>query len=167
MHAGDGRVVSNFIIQALANEPITIYGDGNQTRSFCYVDDIIDALDKLMSSSDEVTGPINLGNPFECTMLELAQAVIALTGSRSSISFGSRPSDDPERRRPDISLAGRVLDWQPRTPLHEGLERTIAYFRRSRFSAHKDQSFSKSLRDSWNVVGEEVDTGRTPKNSGM
>ncbi|MDB5839493.1 MAG: family oxidoreductase [Herminiimonas sp.] len=134
MHPDDGRVVSNFIVRALADEPIAIYGDGLQTRSFCFVDDMIDGFQRLMHSSDDVTGPINLGNPMESTMLELAQAVIAMTGSGSSIVFTQRPSDDPQRRRPDITLARSLLGWQPRIELKEGLARTIAYFRHPRFA---------------------------------
>jgi len=133
MHPNDGRVVSNFIMQALANEPITIYGDGMQTRSFCYVDDLIDGLQRLMNSPDDVTGPVNLGNPAECTMLELAQTVVELCDSHSPIVQQPRPSDDPERRRPDIALASGLLGWQPKMPLREGLMRTIEYFRQPRF----------------------------------
>ena len=128
MHPADGRVVSNFIVQALRGEPITIYGDGQQTRSFCYVDDLVDGLIGLMNSPAEVTGPINLGNPGEFTMLELAQTVIELTGARSSLAFQPLPSDDPRQRRPDNSLAKATLDWAPKVELREGLGRTIAYF---------------------------------------
>ena len=128
MHPNDGRVVSNFIVQALLGRDITIYGDGTQTRAFCYVDDLIDGLVRLMKSHDEVTGPINLGNPEEFTMLELAAAVIELTGSRSKVVHRPRPEDDPRQRRPDISKAGNILKWEPRTPLTEGLTKTIAYF---------------------------------------
>jgi UDP-glucuronate decarboxylase len=128
MLPGDGRVVSNFIVQTLQNEPITIYGDGLQTRAFCYVDDLIDGLVLLMGSSDDVTGPLNLGNPAECTMFELAQLIIELTGSRSEIRFYPLPIDDPRQRRPDITKARMVLNWEPRTPLREGLAKTIAYF---------------------------------------
>lgn len=128
MHPKDGRVVSNFIVQALKNEPITIYGDGSQTRSFCYVDEMIDAFIGLMQTSDDVTGPVNLGNPDEFSMLELATKVIALTGSRSQISFHPLPRDDPRQRQPDISLAKRLIDWQPCVSLDEGLVKTIAYF---------------------------------------
>ncbi|MDB5761274.1 MAG: family oxidoreductase [Herminiimonas sp.] len=142
MHPNDGRVVSNFIIQALAGEPITIYGDGLQTRSFCYVDDLIDGFDRLMKSPDDVTGPINLGNPVECTMLELAQTIIAICESRSPIMCKPRPSDDPERRRPDITLAGSLLGWQPKTALEEGLTRTVEYFRQPRFAAYTSPSAS-------------------------
>jgi UDP-glucuronate decarboxylase len=129
MHPDDGRVVSNFIMQALRDQPLTVYGTGAQTRSFCYVDDLILAFDRLMQTPLDCGGPVNLGNPVECTMLELAQRIIALCGSRSSIEFKPLPGDDPCRRRPDISLAQRVLDWEPAVPLDEGLARTIAYFR--------------------------------------
>jgi UDP-glucuronate decarboxylase len=128
MDAADGRVVSNFIVQALAGNPLTIYGDGRQTRSFCYVDDMVDALQRLMASNDAFCGPVNLGNPHEISMLELAQAVLALTGSISPIVHAGAPPDDPARRRPDIGLALRELDWSPGTPLHEGLARSIDYF---------------------------------------
>lgn len=129
MHPNDGRVVSNFIMQALANQPITIYGDGSQTRSFCYVDDMILAFDRLMQSQDGFCGPVNLGNPLEHTMLELAERIIALCHSHSNIVFRPLPSDDPTRRRPDISLARTVLEWEPKVTLNEGLVRTIEYFR--------------------------------------
>jgi UDP-glucuronate decarboxylase len=128
MHPNDGRVVSNFVMQALRNENLTVYGDGQQTRSFCFVEDLVDGLIRLMDSEDTFTGPINLGNPDEVTMLELAELVIALTGSRSSIKHEQLPPDDPRQRQPDISLAGKSLGWQPVTPLREGLEKTIAYF---------------------------------------
>jgi UDP-glucuronate decarboxylase len=129
MHPNDGRVVSNFIVQALRNEPLTIYGDGSQTRSFCYVDDLIDAMVALMNSDDAVIGPMNVGNPTEFTMLELARTVIALTGSRSTLHFQPLPSDDPKQRRPDIALAAETLGWQPRVALEAGLAKTIEYFR--------------------------------------
>ncbi|KHK90238.1 UDP-glucuronic acid decarboxylase family protein [Novosphingobium malaysiense] len=129
MQPDDGRVVSNFIIQALRDEPITIYGDGQQTRSFCYVEDMIDGLVRLMETPDEVTGPVNLGNPVEFTMLELAEAVIELTGSSSKLEYRPLPQDDPRQRRPDISLARQELGWQPEVPLKDGLVRTVAYFR--------------------------------------
>ncbi|GGB89510.1 dTDP-glucose 4,6-dehydratase [Novosphingobium endophyticum] len=129
MQPDDGRVVSNFILQALRNQPITIYGDGQQTRSFCFVDDMIEGLIRLMDTSDDVTGPINLGNPVEFTMLELAQAVIDATGSSSQLDYRPLPQDDPRQRRPDIGLARQALDWQPAVPLKEGLGQTIAYFR--------------------------------------
>jgi UDP-glucuronate decarboxylase len=128
MDADDGRVVSNFIVQALAGNPLTIYGDGRQTRSFCYVDDMVDALQRLMRANDAFCGPVNLGNPDEISMLELAQAVLALTGSVSPIVYAGAPPDDPARRRPDIRLAHSELGWSPGTPLHEGLARTIDYF---------------------------------------
>ena len=128
MHAADGRVVSNFINQALNGEPITIYGDGGQTRSFCYVDDLIAGLIALMQSPDEVTGPINLGNPVEFTIADLARQVIALTGSKSELVHAELPPDDPRQRKPDITKAGKLLGWQPRTSLDEGLRSTIAYF---------------------------------------
>jgi UDP-glucuronate decarboxylase len=125
----DGRVVSNFIIQALGDEPITIYGDGSQTRSFCYVDDLVDGLIKMMNSSE--TGPINLGNPIEMTVKELAEKVIEITGSKSSISYLDLPADDPKQRRPDINLAKSVLNFEPKIPLTVGLKRTIDYFKRN------------------------------------
>jgi UDP-glucuronate decarboxylase len=128
MHPNDGRVVSNFIVQALLGRDITIYGDGKQTRAFCYVDDLIEGLDRLMQSANEVTGPINLGNPQEFTMLDLAAAVIDLTGARSKIVHRPLPKDDPRQRNPDISKARKVLKWEPHTPLKEGLAKTISYF---------------------------------------
>jgi UDP-glucuronate decarboxylase len=128
MHPNDGRVVSNFIVQALLGRDITIYGDGRQTRSFCYVDDLIDGLCRLMRSADEVIGPINLGNPQEFTMLDLAAAVIDLTGARSKLVHRPLPSDDPRQRRPDISKAQEILNWRPVKPLREGLVKTIEYF---------------------------------------
>jgi UDP-glucuronate decarboxylase len=129
MHPSDGRVVSNFIVQALRGEPISIYGTGEQTRSFCYVDDLVIALIGLMETDDGFTGPLNLGNPGEFTMLQLAQRVIALTDSTSVISYHPLPQDDPRQRQPDISLATATLGWSPTTQLDEGLTRTIAYFR--------------------------------------
>jgi len=129
MHPRDGRVVSNFIMQALRNEDITIYGDGTQTRSFCYVDDIVEGLVRLMHTTDEITGPMNLGNPEECTILELAQKIIELTGSKSTIAHFPLPKDDPMQRRPVIELAKRLLGWEPKIGLEEGLKRTIDYFR--------------------------------------
>jgi UDP-glucuronate decarboxylase len=129
MQPNDGRVVSNLIMQALQNKSITIYGDGNQTRSFCYVDDQIEALIRLMNSPDELTGPVNLGNPTETTILELAQTIIELTNSRSSLVYQTLPSDDPTQRCPDITQAKKKLDWEPTVPLEEGLIRTIDYFR--------------------------------------
>lgn len=128
MHPNDGRVVSNFIVQALLNRDITVYGDGMQTRAFCYVDDLIDGLIGLMKSPDEVIGPVNLGNPEEFTILQLASAVIQLTGSRSRILHKPSPEDDPRQRRPVIARAQELLGWKPRTPLKEGLGRTITYF---------------------------------------
>jgi UDP-glucuronate decarboxylase len=129
MHPHDGRVVSNFISQALQNEAITIYGDGQQTRSFCYVDDSIEAILRFMATSAGQTGPINVGNPHEHTMLELARRIIELTGSSASIAFLPLPSDDPKQRRPDISRAQELLDWKPEIGIDDGLRRTIEYFR--------------------------------------
>ena len=129
MHPNDGRVVSNFIVQALKNEDITIYGDGAQTRSFCYVDDMIDALVRLMDSAADFTGPVNLGNPAEVSMRALAEKILALTGSQSKLAFKPLPQDDPRQRQPDIALARKQLDWQPRTALDDGLKETIQYFR--------------------------------------
>jgi UDP-glucuronate decarboxylase len=128
MHANDGRVVSNFIVQALKGEPITIYGDGSQTRSFCYVDEMVDALVRLMKTPDEVVGPMNLGNPVECTILELAERIVALSNSRSKIERRPLPADDPQQRRPDIALAQAQLGWSPKITLDMGLAQTIAYF---------------------------------------
>lgn len=129
MHHADGRVVSNFVVQALTGEPISIYGDGEQTRSFCYVDDLIEGFIRLMESDETVTGPVNLGNPNEFTMLELANKVLAITGSSSRLDRHPLPQDDPKQRQPDISLARNVLGWEPLTQLDEGLARTIDYFR--------------------------------------
>ncbi|MCK5720088.1 MAG: SDR family oxidoreductase [Thiomargarita sp.] len=128
MHPNDGRVVSNFIVQALQNQPITVYGDGSQTRSFCYVDDLIDGFIRLMDTANEFTGPVNLGNPDEFTILELAKKVIAMTNSSSQIIFKPLPGDDPKQRRPDISLAKQELNWTVKVKLEQGLEKTIAYF---------------------------------------
>src|SRR5665213_1291830 len=128
MHPGDGRVVSNFIVQALKGQPITLYGDGNQTRSFCYVDDLIDGLIRLMESSADVTGPINLGNPVEFTMRELAELVLSETRSSSTIVNQPLPQDDPRQRKPNIALAQQKPAWSPKVPLQEGLKSTIAYF---------------------------------------
>jgi UDP-glucuronate decarboxylase len=128
MHPNDGRVVSNFITRALLGRDLTVYGDGTQTRSFCYVDDLIDALVKLMATQDRVTGPINIGNPSECSMVELAAMIIELTGSRSRMVHRPLPEDDPRQRRPDISRAQELLAWAPRTRLRDGLIRTISYF---------------------------------------
>ena len=128
MLPNDGRVVSNFVVQALQGDPITIYGSGNQSRSFCYVDDLINAAVKFMESGDELTGPVNLGNPAEISILDLAQRIIELTGSKSPLVFKPLPSDDPTQRCPDIDLARRELGWEPQTTLEQGLVRTIAYF---------------------------------------
>lgn len=128
MHPNDGRVVSNFIMQALANKDITIYGDGSQTRSFCHVDDLVDGLIRLMDSADDVTGPVNLGNAKEYTIFELAKKIIQLTGSCSNIVYRPLPQDDPVKRNPDISLAIKILGWQPTVSLDEGLRKTIAFF---------------------------------------
>jgi len=128
MHPNDGRVVSNFIVQALKGAPITVYGKGRQTRSFCYVSDLIDGFLRLMASDDEFTGPVNLGNPHESTVLELAETIVEMTGSRSEIVFDPLPADDPARRCPDITLAKAMLQWQPEVRLRDGLARTIEYF---------------------------------------
>jgi UDP-glucuronate decarboxylase len=128
MHPNDGRVVSNFIVQALRNEPITLYGDGKQTRAFCYVDDLIEGFVRLMGAADDVTGPINLGNPVETTVAELAQKIIQLTGSRSKLVHRPLPVDDPVQRCPDISRAKSILGWEPKVPLETGLSHTIAFF---------------------------------------
>jgi len=130
MHPNDGRVVSNFIVQALRGEDITIYGDGLQTRSFCYVDDLIEGIIKMMNSPDDFTGPINLGNPSEFTILELAEKIISMTGSNSKIVFKPLPEDDPLQRKPDITLAKNRLKWEPKTTLEDGLSKTINYFKR-------------------------------------
>jgi UDP-glucuronate decarboxylase len=129
MHPNDGRVVSNFIVQALKGEDITVYGDGSQTRSFCYVDDMIEAFVRLMDTQDEFAGPVNLGNPDEFSILDLANKVISLTESDSKIVFKPLPSDDPSQRQPDITLAKKVLKWEPDAPLQDGLSRTIDYFK--------------------------------------
>jgi UDP-glucuronate decarboxylase len=130
MHQHDGRVVSNFIIQALKGDNITVYGDGSHTRSFCYIDDMIEGLMRLMNTSDDVTGPVNLGNPSEISILELAEKVIKITHSRSKIVFKTLPQDDPVRRCPDIRSAKKILKWKPRVSLDEGLEKTVVYFRK-------------------------------------
>ena len=130
MHPNDGRVVSNFIVQALRGEDITIYGDGAQTRSFCYVSDLVDGMRRMMASPEEFIGPVNLGNPDECSVLGLAETIVRLTGSKSKIVHRDLPQDDPVRRRPDIALARVKLGWEPRVALEEGLERTIAYFKK-------------------------------------
>jgi UDP-glucuronate decarboxylase len=135
MHPDDGRVVSNFIVQALKGEDITIYGDGRQTRSFCYVDDLLEAMIRAMNTPDDVTGPINLGNPREFTILELANQVIELTGSRSKLIFKPLPADDPRQRQPDITLAKKLLGWAPQMDLREGLRNTIQYFEAQLFGA--------------------------------
>ena len=128
MHPNDGRVVSNFIVQALTNQPITIYGDGSQTRSFCYVDDLIAGLTNLMETDADVTGPINLGNPNEFTIAELAELIIEISGSRTKLTYADLPTDDPKQRQPDISRANETLGWNPIVELRDGLARTIAYF---------------------------------------
>jgi UDP-glucuronate decarboxylase len=140
MHPADGRVVSNFIVQALAGKPITIYGDGSQTRSFCYVDDLIEGWLRFMDTEAAFTGPVNIGNPNEFTILELAEAVIELTGSSSQIEFRPLPKDDPRQRQPDISLARSKLGWEPQIQLREGLEKTIAYFRDNAASLVPDRA---------------------------
>jgi len=129
MHPNDGRVVSNFIVQALQGQDITIYGDGQQTRSFCYVDDLVEAMMRMMASRDGFTGPVNIGNPVEMTMLELAENVLRLTGSSAKLIFKPLPQDDPKQRQPDISLAKKELGWEPKVSLADGLKETIAYFR--------------------------------------
>lgn len=130
MHPSDGRVVSNFIVQALRNDPITIYGDGSHTRSFCYVDDLIDAMTRMMATPDDFVGPVNIGNPTEVTILELAELVLGIVGGKSRIEFKALPQDDPQQRQPDISLARSALDWSPRVALEDGLGETVRYFRR-------------------------------------
>ena len=130
MHLNDGRVVSNFIIQALKGEDITVYGDGSQTRSFCYIGDMVDGLIKLMGTSDDFTGPVNLGNPSEISIVELAEKILKVTDSRSRIVFKPLPQDDPIRRCPDITLARKILEWQPEVNLEEGLEKTLEYFKK-------------------------------------
>jgi UDP-glucuronate decarboxylase len=130
MHPHDGRVVSNFVMQALRGEDITVYGEGNQTRSFCYVDDLVHGLIRLMETTDDVTGPVNLGNPIEFTMRQLAEMIIGLTGSSSKIAYQPLPEDDPRQRCPDISLAKELLSWTPRVELRDGLTKTIEYFDR-------------------------------------
>jgi UDP-glucuronate decarboxylase len=130
MHPNDGRVVSNFIVQALKGQDITIYGDGSQTRSFCYVDDLLEAMVRTMNTGDDFTGPVNIGNPGEFSMIELAKSVLRITGSQSKISFKPLPTDDPKQRQPDISLAKKTLDWEPAVALEDGLKETISYFRK-------------------------------------
>ena len=139
MHPSDGRVVSNFIMQALRSEDITVYGEGDQTRSFCYVDDLVDGLIRLMGTSDDITGPVNLGNPVEFTIRQLAESVIDLTGSSSKIVYRPLPEDDPRQRCPDISLAKGLLAWEPRVQLRDGLMKTIEYFEQLLRSDPKDQ----------------------------
>jgi len=129
MLPNDGRVVSNFIVQALRGEPITLYGSGNQTRAFCYVEELVDGLIRLMDSADSVTGPINLGNPAEFTIRQLAERVLALTGSKSQLELRPLPQDDPRQRKPDITLAQDILQWTPRIELDQGLAPTVEYFR--------------------------------------
>jgi UDP-glucuronate decarboxylase len=131
MHPNDGRVVSNFIVQALKGTDITVYGDGSQTRSFCYISDLVEALVRLMDTGSEFTGPVNLGNPKEFTILELAEKIVQMTASRSKIVFKPLPTDDPVQRQPDIALARRELAWEPKVPLQEGLRDTIDYFKRT------------------------------------
>jgi UDP-glucuronate decarboxylase len=130
MAVNDGRVVSNFIVQALTHQDITVYGDGSQTRSFCYVDDMIDGIIRMMATPDDFLGPVNLGNPREFTILELAERLIRMTGSRAKIIFKPLPQDDPAQRKPDIRMARETLGWQPKIPLEKGIEKTIAYFRK-------------------------------------
>ena len=130
MHPNDGRVVSNFIVQALSNKDITLYGDGNQTRSFCYVTDLLDGFRRLMNAREDFIGPVNLGNPRESTIRELAEMILQLTGSKSKLVFLPLPADDPRQRQPDISLARAKLGWEPKVAVEDGLKETIAYFRR-------------------------------------
>jgi UDP-glucuronate decarboxylase len=145
MHPNDGRVVSNFIVQALLGRDITIYGDGGQTRSFCYVDDLVDGFVRLMQSNDSITGPINLGNPTEFTIAQLASLVIDLSGSRSRIIHRALPQDDPKQRKPDISKAQDLLGWQPKISLKDGLGRTISYFQ----TLLKDNSVRSMIIDAY------------------
>jgi len=137
MHPNDGRVVSNFIIQALKGEPITVYGNGTQTRSFCYVDDTVDGILRLMATASGCTGPVNIGNPNEYTIIELARRIIDLTASGSQIEFSALPTDDPKQRQPDIHLADEVLDWRPTTNIDQGLRKTIEYFRSIAFKCER------------------------------
>jgi len=150
MHEEDGRIISNFVVQALRSEPLTIYGDGGQTRSFCYVDDMVQALLTLMASANEIVGPINLGNPEERSVLEIARRVLALTDSRSPIEFQSLPIDDPRRRRPNIERARQLLGWRPRIDLDTGLRRTIADFS-SRLASSLEPTLATSPRRRWEV----------------
>jgi UDP-glucuronate decarboxylase len=145
MHPNDGRVVSNIIVQALKGEDITIYGDGTQTRSFCYVDDLIEVMIRVMNTPDDFTGPINIGNPKEFTIMQLAKQVIALTNSKSEIVFRPLPSDDPRQRQPDISLARDMLNWVPSIELAQGLDKTIKYFR-SKLGVHEDRAVARAAR---------------------
>lgn len=138
MHPNDGRVVSNFIVQALQGHPITIYGDGRQSRSFCFVDDLVEGLIRLMNSPDDITGPINLGNPVEFTILDLARMIIRLTGAKSEIIFHPLPQDDPRQRKPDIGLAQRILQWHPTVALEDGLKKTITYFDQQLYGKQTD-----------------------------
>lgn len=140
MHPNDGRVVSNFIVQALEGKDITIYGDGSQTRSFCYVDDLIRGLIAMMATESTITGPINLGNPFELSVGELATSIIELSGSNSKISFKAIPKDDPKRRKPDISLASTILDWSPLVDLNQGLKHTIHYFKQLKPESYTERN---------------------------
>ena len=128
MRIDDGRVVSNFIVQALGNEDITIYGDGTQTRSFCYIDDMIEGIIKFVTLNNDFTGPLNLGNPDEYTIQDLAEIILELTNSKSKLVYKDLPSDDPKRRRPDITLAKKKLSWEPKTSLNDGIQQTISYF---------------------------------------
>jgi UDP-glucuronate decarboxylase len=146
MHPNDGRVISNFIVQSLLGKDITIYGDGSQTRSFCYVDDMIEAFTALMATDDAVTGPINIGNPAEFSIRDLATMVIELTGTRSKIVQRPMPENDPKQRQPDISRAQQVLSWNPRTALKEGLTRTIAYFEKLLSEPGLREALSKEPR---------------------
>ena len=130
MHPNDGRVVSNFLVQALKGEPITIFGDGSQTRSFCYVDDMIEGMTLFMSSRADFIGPVNIGNPGELTILELAEQILSIVGGYSKLELLSLPQDDPKQRQPDITLAQKELDWQPQVLLEDGLKETVAYFRK-------------------------------------
>jgi len=141
MHPNDGRVVSNFIVQALQNQDITIYGQGQQTRSFQYIDDLVEGMIRMMASSDEFTGPVNIGNPIEFTILELAEKVIQLTGSTSKIIHKPLPSDDPMMRQPDITLAKKELDWSPEIDLEEGLIKTIEFFKSDIFKLMPEKSY--------------------------
>jgi UDP-glucuronate decarboxylase len=131
MHPNDGRVVSNFIVQALRGEDITIFGDGQQTRSFCYVEDLVEVIVRMMASDAALTGPVNIGNPGEYTMVQLAETILRMTGSKSKLVFKPLPSDDPKQRRPDITIAKSQLGWEPKVSLEDGLAPTIAYFRQS------------------------------------